>query len=55
MSVIRYQPWGLMRSLHQDLDRLFEQRIIMTTWMRKGTRSGSAHPSAHHSEERLTQ
>lgn len=27
MSLIRYQPWGLMRSLHEDLDRLFEQRL----------------------------
>lgn len=29
MSLIRYQPWGLMRSLHEDLDRLFEQRLGM--------------------------
>jgi HSP20 family protein len=27
MSLVRYQPWGLMRSLHEDLDRLFEQRL----------------------------
>lgn len=27
MSLVRYQPWGLMRSLQDDLDRLFEQRI----------------------------
>jgi HSP20 family protein len=29
MSLIRYQPWGVMRSLHDDLDRLFEQRYGM--------------------------
>jgi HSP20 family protein len=29
MSVVRYQPWGLMRSLHDDLDRIFEQRLGM--------------------------
>jgi len=29
MSLVRYQPWGLMRSLHDDLDRLFEQRMGM--------------------------
>jgi HSP20 family protein len=29
MSLIRYQPWGLMRSLQEDLDRLFEQRLAM--------------------------
>lgn len=29
MSMIRYQPWGLMRSLHEDLDKLFEQRLGM--------------------------
>ncbi len=29
MSMIRYQPWSLMRSLHDDLDRLFEQRLGM--------------------------
>lgn len=29
MSLVRYQPWGLMRSLHDDLDRLFEQRLGM--------------------------
>lgn len=29
MSLIRYQPWGLMRSMHEDLDRLFEQRLGM--------------------------
>jgi HSP20 family protein len=29
MSLVRYQPWGLMRSLHEDLDRLFEQRLGM--------------------------
>lgn len=27
MSLIRYQPWGLMRSLQDDIDRLFESRI----------------------------
>jgi len=27
MSLIRYQPWGLMRSLQGDIDRLFEQRL----------------------------
>jgi HSP20 family protein len=27
MTLMRYQPWGLMRSLHDDLDRLFEQRL----------------------------
>jgi HSP20 family protein len=27
MTMIRYQPWGLMRSLHEDLDRLLEQRM----------------------------
>ncbi len=26
MSLIRYQPWGLMRSLQDDIDRLFETR-----------------------------
>lgn len=26
MSLIRYEPWSLIRSLHDDLDRLFEQR-----------------------------
>ena len=26
MSLIRYQPWGLMRSLQDDIDRLFENR-----------------------------
>ncbi len=29
MSLVRYQPWGVMRSLHEDLDRLFEQRLGM--------------------------
>ena len=29
MSLVRYPPWGLMRSLHDDLDRLFEQRLGM--------------------------
>ena len=29
MSLVRYQPWGLMRSLHEDIDRLFEQRLGM--------------------------
>jgi HSP20 family protein len=29
MSLTRYQPWGLMRSLQDDLDRLFEQRLGM--------------------------
>ena len=29
MNLVRYQPWGLMRSLHDDLDRLFEQRLGM--------------------------
>jgi HSP20 family protein len=29
MTLMRYQPWGLMRSLHNDLDRLFEQRLGM--------------------------
>ena len=29
MSLIRYQPWGLVRSMHEDLDRLFEQRLGM--------------------------
>ena len=29
MTLMRYQPWGLMRSLHDDLDRLFEQRLGM--------------------------
>lgn len=27
MSLIRYQPWGLMRSLQDDIDRLFESRL----------------------------
>ena len=27
MSLVRYQPWGLMRVLQDDLDRLFEQRL----------------------------
>jgi len=27
MSLIRYQPWGLMRSLQEDIDRLFENRF----------------------------
>jgi HSP20 family protein len=27
MSLIRYEPWSLIRSLHDDLDRLFEQRV----------------------------
>jgi HSP20 family protein len=29
MSLIRYQPWGLMRTLQEDLDRLFEHRLGM--------------------------
>jgi HSP20 family protein len=29
MSLVRYQPWGLVRSLQDDLDRLFEQRLGM--------------------------
>lgn len=27
MSLVRYPPWGLVRSLQDDLDRLFEHRI----------------------------
>ncbi|MEJ2515898.1 MAG: Hsp20/alpha crystallin family protein [Gammaproteobacteria bacterium] len=27
MSLIRYQPWGVMRSLQEDIDRLFENRF----------------------------
>lgn len=27
MSMVRYQPWGLVRSLHEELDRLFDQRL----------------------------
>ncbi|MCZ6561120.1 MAG: Hsp20/alpha crystallin family protein [Gammaproteobacteria bacterium] len=26
MNVIRYQPWGLVHRLHQDLDRVLERR-----------------------------
>lgn len=29
MSLIRYQPWGLMRSLQEDIDRLFENRLAL--------------------------
>jgi HSP20 family protein len=27
MSLIRYEPWGVMSSLHRDLDRLLESRF----------------------------
>jgi HSP20 family protein len=27
MSMVCYQPWGLVRSLHEELDRLFDQRL----------------------------
>lgn len=27
MSLIRYEPWGLMGGLHRDLDRLLESRF----------------------------
>jgi len=28
MNVIRYEPWGVLNRLHQDVDRLFSARLL---------------------------
>ena len=27
MSLVRYEPWGLMNQLHNEIDRLFDNRV----------------------------
>lgn len=30
MSLVRYEPWGLMNQLHHEIDRLFDTRVGRT-------------------------